>query len=1110
MPFVLSIGEGEAGSGDAQDVRDTGAGKPRGSGGAKGYWIAHDEQGSSYSGKGTYYYSITKSSAVELPSGQYLPQSPAIYSAIEFQDKSDGWTFELPITNVYSLFNIPSGHEISYVRFSLDPEAFQLTNPTTKTKEYYGSHIGTTPPTATYKEYQEGCVDCKNIDSLHSSCSPNMPAKYTCIKANILSRDDCSVMADNVQQYCEGVSGVGGNKNFVSNSIPLDVTLRSIPGFGGCQESPAKNEDKSYRGYGRDWKGSSIQWSPDMLSDFDKSKIGNCCGNDPMDDNGALAVSPNDPGDSRFESGLICINDTNFSSISGSKNGDFLWLAADGNENFKIKYIEQRNKAPAEFAVVSNANDWFVCNTDESGTNNLDGLYKPLKRDMTSKGERIEGVLMEEYEILPMTEQLLAKGTDLLDGSEKSFYETAQGKTYDSGEQDGTEDSIDENTFASEIDTSPGNLIGAGAVSACDKDGDGYDGEWNLAGTGSSMYDYSEECKNPTKPYDCDDGTFSSQGVYSMTSLSRKTHPGATDYCAKDGTDNNLDCNSKTPCIKLSLQNKKSKEFETNPDAEYLYPRFMCHNVDAKGDFAECCGDDLNYCFNKDQGRREGAAIHTLREFSFFGAQPSTLTETEYNARARDNYVLRYGINIPPDERPAPEPYGTQGKQKYVAPDDAFTLPLYSDNHDLNITDWSHYKNLEFYVWFTTNFEVELWLMKKQPDLKKYVYSSYKPIYKFRIVDYVVNEPELMKWLHVIIPTNEVAIPTFKPDALVFASNVRKLMALDHSVKLKGSKSGTYSNVIGVDKIHFTPESSDLPSGAENFFCTGTWAPEWVDDLDDTNPADLGNELLGQSACEAIPSYGWTGNRCCGDDTGTDVKYNSPTDKIIGMETQRKEYYADSRAGCWAGNRIAENETIMMVKYNMYYSGPSGTMERLCRNTTCVYSIPQLKNILITNDYTDIYDFYYVNGGRKAIKAGALSPSDKVALKVENVPMQVLFQNKQYWGCNAAQYLLDIDTASDGTKDSPATKLIPSGNNVKSEGAVCKTQGGHFCDHVDGANLGWSDEPAYAYGNNITLRKTGGAFELKKLKVSGVVPPTERIEAKKGFNLIENGGFENV
>jgi hypothetical protein len=990
----------------------------------------------------------------------------------------------------------PYSHEIRFLTFALFPNAFNPKAADGTPSEIIAASHGGAP---TYAFYETGCLACDNADDLDECYDRGQ----TCIKLNLLNRENCSSMADYIQPYCEGIDTIAPNTVVVSGV--------GVPGISGCQEAPSNTD--SPRKYGRDWIESSEVsdfnnlFSSDMKAAFltgdMKSKIGPCCGNDLKDDPGTLMKDIAYPDSDALGSKYICINKTYDAAWNPVPTGNFMWLNAEGIDNFKIFYVNNRSNADASFAAVSNTNNWFICDTDAGG-NDLSDLYEEL--ETFGNGVRESGVLMQEYDVIPKPEPLLAKGTELLEGEESEVPDAAGGGTNADDDEGGYRyDSLDDDAFLGAIDFT--SIEGAGAVTRCDKDGDGYDGAWSQDPSAGDpdlggAWDKTETCSNPLPPYDCDDWT----GDDEIDHLARMRHPGRVDYCLDEGAcgsergDCDLDCNPSTSCIEIPGSDVDPEEFNATPDAQFLYPRFICHNVDGAGDFAECDGWSLAFAYNKQQARREGSALHTLRDFSFFQGESGAFSEEEIANRNNKNYVLRYGVNKAPSGLTSP-----------VGEDEYYRMPLYSVNDELRITNWSHYGDLEFYIWFTTNFEVELWLGKIRPGEHPGLFRSYMFPVKLRVVDYVVNEPELKKWLHVSIPIDEILIPGFAPEVILFASDPMRLSKLGTIVRA-ADIDREFSNIIGVDKIHFRPKKDDphFKPGDENYFCTGTWPPTWISDLDQTAPIPNIPETdnPGREACEAIPSYGWTGSMCCGDDTGSDTDYDPATGaKKVGASTF-KEFYADDISGCWAGNVLVNNSRVMIIRYDLVYSGFSGTITRSCTNNTCTYDLPPVKNAILTNDYADVYDLAFVNGGYFPIGNGALSPTDHSYLKAENVPMQVLYLDSgdggEYWGCNADP---DLIVPLEDTVRPGDNRLIPAENLLVSEGSTCTIKGGYFCDRPDGANTGWNGEPLVKYpGTNLTMRDGSEVETTPK----DIVFATYRIEAKRNYNLIRNGGFENV
>jgi hypothetical protein len=955
----------------------------------------------------------------------------------------------------YFLFN-PQTSELEYVVFALDMLPFRIVDG----GEIYTSHGY---PVAD-EEYEGGasgtsCISCPGLDKIDqciNGAGDFLPAPASCINVPILDRESCADVADWSQSFCEGATGVGWNKG------KEDPAPTGKPGYSGCQQEP--DTLATGRDYGRDWYAESTDEAAiDISRDFigtgiDKASIGRCCGNDP-EDLGALAVDKQYPGS--YPNAYLCYND------SKVPPGDFKWsYAQESGKQYNIVTIE---KDDSKFDAISNTNNWFICNT---GDDALAGVYAPVGPDDAGGWS---GVLVSEYSGLPEPLDMSA-GTTLLGGEEGEWLGDGPSLTeWDESSDTSADDIIDEETFSSE----QYDVDGASEVTACDQDGDGYEGPWT-SDSSSPWHDPTGNCEDPQPPFDCDDTMDDA-----IPNLARMRHPGRIDYCLASGScgsavgDCDLDCEPSTPCVPDPEDAPDPEDMLTNPEAKFFNPRFICHNVDKAGEFAECCGWDLNYCLNSAKGRREGAAVHTLREFDHYKEPPEGAENLN-----KTNFVLRYGIDVPDSSE--------------ITEDSYYRLSLWAGNNDLKITDWKHYKNLEFYIWFTANYEVELWIGKftgdedlfDPTDIRYYTFP-----FKARITDYVVNEPGLRKWLHVVIPIDDIFAVPFEPEMIVFASNAKKLKDLGTVVTWTGGS--PFSNVVGIDKILLLPKEEDMPADADNLYCSGTWPPVWLKDLDSKKVPDgaTGDQPEGRNACEAIPSYGWTGSMCCGDDTGEDTDSDR-----IGPATF-KEFYTDDNAGCWSGNVLADNGRVMLVKYNISSSTYSGEITRSCTNRTCTYDLPPIPGVFVTNKYADVYDLAFVDGGYTPIGTAAVSPTEDSYLKAENVPLQVLYLDGEYWGCNAADFIHDIDNTVDGGA------LIPPANFLNSEGDSCVIKGDYFCDHEDGENSGWNSQALIRYpASNLTMID-GTEIELG----SGTnVNATMRILAKRNYNLIDNGGFENV
>lgn len=960
------------------------------------------------------------------------------------------------------------------------------------------------------------CFTCNNmLDNMEGCFTPDPDHPYypdqfdwPCAEVDLLYREDCSEMSDMNGPFCEGVNGIGEN----AGDAVSPVSLPGVSGMGGCyNESPGRLP-------GRDWFWDenfgynddaalggvfSVFYTPDRFDGFyDYDSVGRCCGNDP-EDVGALMAgdSPEKP------SFYMC--------TKNASDGNYVWLPAEDSGNVGVIWtntLELQDKAYT-FDAVSNVKSWFVCNPPDS----LEGLYGPNGGFGEGETEGA-GPLLEPYDVPPQPD-----GSPLTWGTTVAEGEGEQGSMVgeDSVPGESSEAApVDQETFESSIK----GVSGGPESNPCDKDGDGYDGFYTREEDRGSPWIVDDECVNPN-PQDCDD-TLSDDadafdpdaGSYGRSGIAGMKHPGAVDYCFYDDEGNrldfNLDCDLETDCIAGS-GGKEPDDLEGTIDFENLHKRFMCHQVDEAGAFAECCSYDLGFCINQEKApgksRRVGGPINTIQEFSYYPGFDALFE----NLRGDANIVLRYGVSLIPENL---------NIEDLLRQSSDFRLGLPMMNYDEPLTNWSGYEYVEFYIWTTTNFIVDIGFGKLKSrgadgdSIDDYVINFRRPV-----IDYVVNEPGLKKWMHVKIPVDEIyggeGHPDYFPvDVMVLMTDIRKLDSLDPA-SVTVDWSGTekeFSNYIGVDKFFLTPSEDDLEAGLEyagvsreNYFCSGTWPPVWVSDLDDEHTYDYigGSESVGKAACNAIPSYKWTGTECCGDDTGDDlIEKDHP-------ELAFKEFYKDDEAACWAGNPITENSRVMLVQYGMHYGfihdgEDTGIHEdyinRTCFQHDCVFNVPPRQEIYLTNPNPGLYDMYALSlSGRTRVDGGYLPGKVISNIKFEDVPLQVQYREGDFRTCNAAEHILSLE----GDEGEPLISENDGDAGEKYRFSSCEGYGMYFCDHADGLDTGWSDEPVMKYPESDSITLEDGT-ELPWPE--DVIPAVNRTTEKRGYNLINNPGFEEV
>jgi hypothetical protein len=974
--------------------------------------------------------------------------------------------------------------EIQKVKFVLEPMTFTSAG----SPLLWGSHGGYGENFANLISNYESdktwfIKDCMGtpLESLGLCQFEERDFDVSAVELDVLRHNDCGAFADLNPEFCEGVVGVGAN---AVGTYPdgINANLLEHAGKGGCYveaygETPGRdwfwNEQTTLAAaaeYKRLYQ--DIDKLPPFSSRFhgDEEKIGGCCGNDD-EDFGAIVGKDN----SEFLNRFICVN-----TSVGS-----LWLESKSiNSVFRIFPITRPvDGETVSFDAVSNYASWFVCDSSDK----ISDLYDLTEADDDYVWVRGSGPALSRYQVLPNMEQDIQIGvTEEEGGQDDGDY---SGIDNDNGEAGGEarEDLIDQEHFEEGL----GSPSGPFAVTDCDKDGDGYDGYWTVdpsapsrtegdwrdQGSGPWKEEDGQLTCNPRAPYDCDDNN-------------RAISPGLIDYC--DGYDTAVntednDCNTELLCIPRVDGSTPGEIGDASINSEFFIPRYMCHDIDGYGGIAECCSWDLAYCMNNMKGRREGSAINTLNEFTTRHGQanPSESTAALVN---KSNMVLRYGVSTPP------------GDPEDIDEGDTYRLNLHYLDFDEKIQNFSDYKSLEFEIYLTANFEVEIWIGFLNPGAvgdpdaarsnRNYIYP-----FKARVLDYIVGEPRLGKWLHVIIPVEDIygAMP-FNVENIVFASDVQRLYDLGTTVRatIGECSNCVFSNVIGLDKIMLRPEKDLFEPSDENYYCSGTWPPVWVSDLDDTSKIGPANEQAGKAACNAIPSYRWTGGYCCGDDTGNNVDSDTRGQEAF------KEFFNDTLGGCWAGRFMANNERVMVVEYRRS-PDLEKTVQVSCSNYTCTYDLPPRPGIIVENPNPEVYDLAFVDGGYTPIGVGGVSPDDNSMLRAEDVPLQIQYVDGEFYACNGADFIFDLDNTNTGEK------LIIDDDEHKF--GNCEIKGIYFCDHADGKDHGWDSEPLSVYvGTNMTMsdgtsiRPEGG----------DTVAATYRNETKHNYNLVRNGGFESI
>ncbi|MFH1506206.1 MAG: hypothetical protein ABIE94_04455, partial [archaeon] len=111
-----------------------------------------------------------------------------------------------------------------------------------------------------------------------------------------------------------------------------------------------------------------------------------------------------------------------------------------------------------------------------------------------------------------------------------------------------------------------------------------------------------------------------------------------------------------------------------------------------------------------------------------------------------------------------------------------------------------------------------------------------------------------------------------------------------------------------IDTIILEAAASAINS--DNRICSGIG--QWITSMDPPayNPTDLESFVGHMEACnfqnpQGLGGIGWTGTQCCGDDTQDYYE-----EYYENQNSNNAEYYGDSLAGCWAGNKIPSDYRV--------------------------------------------------------------------------------------------------------------------------------------------------------------------------------------------------------
>jgi len=299
----------------------------------------------------------------------------------------------------------------------------------------------------------------------------------------------------------------------------------------------------------------------------------------------------------------------------------------------------------------------------------------------------------------------------------------------------------------------------------------------------------------------------------------------------------------------VTLSNKKIVEYQSDQNGA-----FRCFKQNSQNLLTQCCQDTT--CINKKLLPVEYVKIveFSNKIQSLGSVQNTILNFDRFNGTIKD-YIYKLPISA--------------GSYGYV---DMMGYPNY-----LNISQFTF---LEFDIAYNT------------PDLDLILNggTTLDNIQLGKVSKFSTNGDAALRWHHIVINLTN------------YAPGITKF----HNLKFINQNKDRQKAYILVDNIILVPYTiEDLKYNSPNYYCTGGFQG-WINELDpppslDPTSNDWTWENYGpyQLTCDSQAAFGWTGTRCCGDDTKLD-NYG--------------EFYNDTERGCFNGSLITDNEALTYSK----------------------------------------------------------------------------------------------------------------------------------------------------------------------------------------------------
>ncbi len=441
-----------------------------------------------------------------------------------------------------------------------------------------------------------------------------------------------------------------------------------------------------------------------------------------------------------------------------------------------------------------------------------------------------------------------------------------------------------------------------------------------------------------------------------------------TGYCNEEGYDTNLnglfcdsgdfnvDCND-ADCV--SHSSCSSPVYQGL--AEFAAPKnesIICHERSGNSLFTECC-DNFGLSCNNGDYYYDDYGFKVDYTTTFLGRGVSLYTLANFDKYSSDNQYIDYVRVVS----------GNPSSSANVILN--FNNSQAPANLGLSSIDYNYYKTIEFDLVFTNSSETEL----IYNYINLFGEEDYIKIDKTNMHLYSNNGIQNYRWHHLIIPVT---------------TNMKEFIEINFFIDNYGA--------LAIDNVFF---GVDKEQDYHNYMCAGAFGG-WIEEFD-PGEVDLEvdklscNNVFGNDGCDACDrmqgnddceitdlmidnennpewydfdpfryvcdsylSYGWSGTKCCGDDTSR----------------LEKEFYWDYRGGCWNGYLIRNNQRVgdamyfndnlnpmnKIMFYNEYYvCDPGQTLEGVTEIGNITFNQDELETNLSFYGFDEENSYHIYN-----------------------------------------------------------------------------------------------------------------------------------------------------